>query len=1036
MNILKNIKFKIFLTIVLLIVLFLMGIKFFAIDKDSSGIPKIINGNLDLSNWNSDSHGLINLNGKWEFFWQKFFSYNSLSDGSHKPDIMAEVPKVWNSYKINGKNLPGFGFATYRLKIKNMDISKKIAVRMPTVSTAFSLYVNDKLLASNGRVGMDRQHYSPQYRPVKVEFMPPSQDFDIIIQAANFSYDRGGAWYPVYMGSVEGIAEYDRNIAYKDLFLIGAFLIMALYYLSIFFMHREDKSSLYFVFLCLNAIGRTAIYGDYSINRIFPWVDYYIIVVIDHITLYWFPVAFALLIGELFPEQVSRKLLRVFVVYASGMSLFTMLSPVYIFTFTSLTYLNQAVALAIAFYAVICAARAFPKAKGDSAIIMAGASASTLGGVHDVLYHNNIILTSFGELSSFGFLILLFLQSFILARRFAKAFNDARTMSEKLVKLDGLKNEFLANTSHELRTPLNAMINIADGISRGTEGPLNENQKASLSMITASGKRLSNLINDILDYSKLKNLDLKMNLEAVSLKRVVENVMNVLGRLNKTEYVQMLIDIPNDLPNIYADENRLLQILYNLVGNALKFTETGYIKVSAAKVADIVEIFVEDTGIGIPEDKLGIIFESFQQLEASLTRRNVGAGLGLSITKYLIEAHNGNIRVESKVGIGSKFYFSIPASTEVAKEKSWPNEIAEAEYSEKYIQKFPYRKKADGPHIMVVDDNKANLMSVVGILKMNNYSVTAVTSSREFFEEFKAAEDVSLVILDVMLPELSGYEICREIRKSFSVSELPVLMLTARTTTHDIVTGMESGANDYLAKPFDTEELLARVRTLVQLKTSVDKAIVAEMAFLQAQIKPHFLYNALNTIISISRSDIKNARNLLIDFSDYLRKSFDFKDLSQFIPLKNELDLAKAYVEIEKARFEERLEVNFKLLGNLEVRVPVLMIQPLIENAIMHGILPQPEGGRVDVVIKKVEKSVLAIIKDNGIGMDEAKLKEILLDDQKKGVGLANIERRLKKFSGKGLEIKSKPGEGTEVILNIPIRDKEDRPEYDQSCFN
>lgn len=1025
LDILKDIKFKIFLGLLLLIVLVLLGVMFFAVDKDSSGVPKIINGSLDVANWHSDSHGMINLSGEWEFFWQKFYAYHDLSDGSRKPDIMAKVPAVWNSYKINGKNLPGFGFATYRLKIKNMDISKKIAIRMPTASTAFRLYVNNELLAANGRVGMDGQHYSPQYLPVKVEFMPPSRDFDIILQVANFSYARGGVWYPVYMGSAEGIAAYDRNIAYKDMFLLGAFLIMALYYLSIFFMRREDKSSLYFVFLCLIAIGRTAIYGDYSISKIFPWAGYHIIVMIDYFTLYWSSVALAFLIGELFPEHTSRKLLRVFVVYASGMTLFTMLAPIYIYT--SLTYPIEAVALAIAFYAVICAARAFPMTKVDSAIIMVGTLAVALGGVHAVLYHNDIILSSIGELSSFGFFIFLFLQSFILARRFAKAFNDAKTMSEKLMKLDSLKDEFLASTSHELRTPLNAIINLADGLSRGTEGPVNEDQKACLSMITTSGKRLANLINNILDYSKLKHFDLKMNPEPVTMKRIVESVMNELGRLYKAEDLQMLIDLPNDLPNILADENRMLQILYNLVGNALKFTETGYVKVSATEAGDVVEICVEDTGIGIPEDKLDIVFESFHQLEASLSRSNGGTGLGLPITRYLVEAHGGKIRVESKLGIGSRFYCSIPAAKEAAEKKSWPYktaraEIAAAEYSEKHIEKFPYRHKTDGPHIMLVDDHRSNLMSLAGILKMNNYSVTAVTSSREFFAEFKAAEDVSLVILDVMLPELSGYDICREIRKSFSVSELPVLMLTARTTISDIVTGIESGANDYLAKPFDVEELLARVNTLIQLKASVDKAIAAEMAFLQAQIKPHFLYNALNTIISISRDDIKNARNLMIDFSDYLRRSFDFKDLSQFVPLKNELDLAKAYVEIEKARFEERLAVDFQLLGDMEVRFPVLMIQPLIENAIIHGILPKPEGGRVDVVVKRVEKAVQVMIKDNGIGMDEAKLKEVLGDERKKGIGLGNIEKRLKKISGKGLEIKSKPGEGTEVIFIIPIK--------------
>jgi sensor histidine kinase YesM len=274
---------------------------------------------------------------------------------------------------------------------------------------------------------------------------------------------------------------------------------------------------------------------------------------------------------------------------------------------------------------------------------------------------------------------------------------------------------------------------------------------------------------------------------------------------------------------------------------------------------------------------------------------------------------------------------------------------------------------------MLVDDNRTNLLSLAGILRLEGYSVTAVDSGEAFFEEFKAAGDVSLVILDVMLPGLSGYEICREIRKSFSVSELPVLMLTARTTTRDIVMGMEAGANDYLAKPFDADELLARVRTLVQLKESVERARASELKFLQAQIKPHFLYNALNTFISISLYDMDKARTLLTEFSSYLRRSFDFRDLSQLVTLKNEVELARAYLEIEKARFEERIEAVFDLPDDLDANVPILVLQPIVENAVVHGILPKNEGGRIEICIREEDSALYFRVKDNGVGMNPEK---------------------------------------------------------------
>jgi len=1020
--------FKILLLIIIFVTSFFLFAGTLKQMEDKTEKPSLHQGTLDLSNWDSKQITLINLNGEWEFYWKKLLTYDDFLISSTKPDLLVEVPKVWNNYKINGNKLPGFGAATYRLRIKNVQEGQEFAIRMPTVSTAYNLYINNSLMASNGKVGLEEQHYTPEYRPVMFEFISESKDFDIIIQVANFSYARGGIWNPILMGTSENVGTYDKVIGYKDMFLVGAFLIMAIYYICIFFMRKDGVGYLYFTVLCLIAVIITIIYGDYVVTFIFPWAGYEAIVAIDYIATTCAPIVLVLLMGELFPKHTSARFKKIFTVYGVFYSLFIIMFPIHIYT--GLLYPVQAIGLAMVVYSVSCAARAYTENQGDSALIMVGAAFVAIGGFHDELYHNNIIFSYLGELSSVGFLVFLFLNAFILARRFSQALKDANQLSEKLMKLDKMKDEFLANTSHELRTPLNAMINISEAMIRGIEGEINNNQKASLAMIASSGKRLANLINDILDYSKLRNFDLKMRLDTMNLKRVAESVANVLGRLNKTKDVQLLVDIPDDLPDIYADENRLLQILYNLIGNAVKFTEKGYVKVSAVKIGEKVEICVEDTGIGIAEDKLDAIFESFQQIEDSLTKRNEGTGLGLSITKYLVEAHGGEMRVESRVGIGSKFFFTLPVSTEAVEEKPRQFEATEAEiavnrYSEAYIDKFPFKHMGDGPLIMLVDDNEANLMSLTGILQTENYSVIAVTSSEAFFEEFKTEKELSLVILDVMLPCLSGYEICREIRKKFSVSALPVLMLTARTTTQDIVMGMEAGANDYLAKPFDTEELLARVNTLIRLKQSVDKLIASELAFLQAQIKPHFLYNAINTFVSISRYDVEQARKLLIDFSNYLRRSFDFKGLSQVVPLKNEIELAKAYLDIEKAQYEERLEVSFDVCDDKEVKVPILVLQPVVENAILHGILPKREGGRIEISIKRVGKMLAFTVKDNGAGMEQEQLRSVLEHESRSGVGLSNIDSRIKKLYGKGLQIKSSLGMGTEVKWFVPVNSKE-----------
>jgi sensor histidine kinase YesM len=210
----------------------------------------------------------------------------------------------------------------------------------------------------------------------------------------------------------------------------------------------------------------------------------------------------------------------------------------------------------------------------------------------------------------------------------------------------------------------------------------------------------------------------------------------------------------------------------------------------------------------------------------------------------------------------------------------------------------------------------------------------------------------------------------------------------------------------------------------LKIKEFINQSISTELAYLQAQIKPHFLYNTINTFISMTYYDIEKARELLQNFSDYLRRSFDFKEPDQFVPLKNEIELAKAYANIEMVRFEERLQVSFDLPEDMEYMVPILVLQPLIENSIIHGVLPKPEGGHVEAAVRPEGKQLFFKVKDNGIGFAPDKMAE---GKSRSRVGLDNINKRLKKLYGKGLNIKSSLGEGTEITWYVPIKERQIR---------
>ncbi|MDD3394414.1 MAG: histidine kinase [Anaerotignum sp.] len=245
-------------------------------------------------------------------------------------------------------------------------------------------------------------------------------------------------------------------------------------------------------------------------------------------------------------------------------------------------------------------------------------------------------------------------------------------------------------------------------------------------------------------------------------------------------------------------------------------------------------------------------------------------------------------------------------------------------------------------------------------------------------------------------------------------------MLTARTSTWDLVIGFEARANDYLSKPFEPEELLARVKTLTELKASADRAISAENGFLQAQIKPHFHFNTLSTIASFCTTEPEYARKLITEFAGYLRQSFDFKSLNTLFPLEKELQLVKSYVEIEKARFGDKLTIQLDVDKTIKANIFQLSIQPLVENAIRHGVRKKSGCGVITVSVKRVNLETVISVSDDGCGIDLDKLNTLLSHNEKNGIGLWNIDRRLKKLFGKGLTIESEPGAGTNVMFSIP----------------
>ncbi len=435
---------------------------------------------------------------------------------------------------------------------------------------------------------------------------------------------------------------------------------------------------------------------------------------------------------------------------------------------------------------------------------------------------------------------------------------EITSANEELKKANRLKDEFLANTSHELKTPLTGIIGIAESLIDGAAGSVSDSQRSNLQMIVHSGMRLTHLVNDILDFSKMKNNDIILHRKPVDMRQITEIVSTLLIPVIGVKKVRIYNNINVDMPPVFADENRIQQIMYNLMGNAVKFTDAGSITVTASLSESEMVISITDTGIGIPEEKFDEIFEYFKQVDSADARSYGGAGLGLAITKSLVELHGGNIKVRSKKGNGSVFSFTIPT---VGKNtyNSIPDEpksyldysyrstgfiIKESETVSAHDKSAKHRASTDAT-IMIVDDEPVNVQVLVNQLGLEGYSIITAENGMDAINTIHNGKVPDLIILDVMMPRMTGYHVCGIIRERYSLYQLPILLLTAKNQIRDIVAGFEAGANDYLTKPFDRRELIARVDMLLTLKEAVSKQDRLESLNRELEIARRIQYSIL-----------------------------------------------------------------------------------------------------------------------------------------------------------------------------------------------
>jgi PAS domain S-box-containing protein len=507
----------------------------------------------------------------------------------------------------------------------------------------------------------------------------------------------------------------------------------------------------------------------------------------------------------------------------------------------------------------------------------------------------------------------------------------------ELVRLQKAKEQFLANMSHEIRTPINGIVGMANLLGRN---PSLEERDTYLSAIKHSAENLVVIINDILDLAAIESGKLRFEKIAFNLEDFLPTVISTFTYQAREKRIAIEYEIEDSLRKILVgDPVRLNQILINLISNAVKFTHAGSIKILCGiereqKNGCLVRIQVTDTGVGIPQEKLNTIFESFSQADASVTRKYGGTGLGLTIVKQLVELQKGKITVASKEHEGSTFTVTIPY--EIGKASKISQSAARNAKEMK-------NAKASQLYVLLVEDNEINRLYAKSILK-NWHCLTDTAENGLVAVEKIKSQEYDVVLMDIQMPIMDGYETTKTIRQMDGPQRnVPILALTANATRADVDKCIAACMNDYLPKPFTPDDLYRKIFT--ELKVKPREKTRKKPAASGAK-----LYN-LDYLRSVSGNNEEFIREMILTFT-------------QSIPGQL-VEMEKALAEEDwqrLARNAHQIKPSFTLMGLNTLRSSIVFIEENSKYGTKLDEIPQVVGEFIEscnLVLPELAKEVL-----------------------------------------------------------------------------
>lgn len=620
-----------------------------------SNAPIAKKGVLDLRNYDFNKENNFSLDGEWEFYPQKFISSSDILENS---PLYIRVPFAWNSQPKNYTSYPKHFYGSYRLKILLGKKSEFPTLRLQYISSAYRIFCNGKEYQNSGVPGVSMSDSIPSISIEESTIIKNEEGvIDLVLHVSNYELSNAGILRSIQIGSNTSITNFQtRDDALHWLFT-GMILIMGMYHLGIYFLRVKDLSPLYFGIYCILSSIREFFIIERGFNRVFTEINFNYWVKFDHIFLFLSITFFAYYMKSLFPKDTSKIVVRIAALSHLLMALLLIFIPIDLQL--SVEEFSKVTIPLLSLYYLYVLIQALINKRDSSILFLLGFSIVYFCIVNDLLLSINII--SSDRLLPYGITFLIFIQSYILSRRFNFALQQAETLSEQLEKMGKVKDEFMSNISHEIRTPL-SLIYAYSELLKDYSGPDEDSIKSYGMDIHREANNLSENINDLMLVTDLET-KFKIREEVIEIQEMILEAIKYLENMISEKNIN--IELPN-LKNlkIIGDKSLLVKVFIIIIKNAIVYNfNKGKIKIYSEEYFDSTVLYFEDNGPGISSDDLNKIFDKFYRVDSSITYNVSGVGVGLFIAKRIIDLHNAKIDASSILGKGTSIILQFSKHT-------------------------------------------------------------------------------------------------------------------------------------------------------------------------------------------------------------------------------------------------------------------------------------------------------------------------------------------------------------------------------------